>query len=219
MKKYIKVFGSCLLIGLSILIAMSVIVAKNKDRPPLVCIDAGHGGDDVGATSPDGQRLEKDDNLEIAILVRDKLVEKGIDVFLTRDNDSSITLKKRVTTANRKRSCFFVSLHRNSSLDCKGKGVEIWISSKNNEDERLLAQNILDKLVCVGVQSVRGIHIGFRDNPNSDYYINKYSDMTSCLVEIGFINNEKDNELFDEKLEEYAAAVADGIELSLGAIE
>ena len=35
--------------------------------------------------------------------------------------------------------------------------------------------------------------------------------MPSCLVELGFISNEKDNELFDENIEIYAKAIADGI--------
>ena len=35
--------------------------------------------------------------------------------------------------------------------------------------------------------------------------------MTSCLVELGFISDDKDNELFDKNLEVYAKAIADGI--------
>ena len=35
--------------------------------------------------------------------------------------------------------------------------------------------------------------------------------MTSCLVELGFITDDKDNELFDNNLENYAKAIAEGI--------
>ena len=39
--------------------------------------------------------------------------------------------------------------------------------------------------------------------------------MPSCLVELGFINNETDNKLFDDNTEKYAQAIADGIKNSL----
>jgi N-acetylmuramoyl-L-alanine amidase len=39
--------------------------------------------------------------------------------------------------------------------------------------------------------------------------------MTSCLVELGFITSEADNKLYDEKLDEYAKAIADAIEMQL----
>ncbi len=45
----------------------------------------------------------------------------------------------------------------------------------------------------------------------SDYLVNSATDMPSCLVEMGFITTERDNELFDKNLEKYAAAVAEGI--------
>ena len=35
--------------------------------------------------------------------------------------------------------------------------------------------------------------------------------MTSCLIELGFISNDKDNKLLDENMEEYAKAIAEGI--------
>ncbi len=216
MRSYAKIIASVLLVSLSILIAMSVVVTGNQyiaSKAPLVCLDAGHGGDDVGAVLESFKRFEKDDNLTFALAVKEKLEAKGFRVLLTRDDDSEVKLAKRVKKANRHKADLFVSLHRNSAVS--GNGVEIWIGSQNDENERLLAQNILDNLIDVGVQSVRGIKIGYRDGADLDYYINKYTDMTSCLVELGFISDEKDNELFDKNLDEYAEAVATGIGQSL----
>jgi len=218
LKNYAKIIASVILICLSILTAMSVIVANElylESKHPLVCLDAGHGGRDVGAVSKDSKRLEKDDNLAFTLLVKKKLEKKEIKVLLTRSSDCEVKLSKRVKKANRWKADIFVSLHRNSAVS--GNGVEIWIGSQNNENERLLAQNILDSLVDVGVQSVRGIKVGFRDGKALDYYINKYTDMTSCLVELGFVTDEKDNQLFDKNKDKYAQAVADAIEQTLEA--
>ena len=55
----------------------------------VICLDAGHGGDDPGAVN--GDRLEKDDNLNMALAVRDALEAAGhdnLEVVLTRSDDT-----------------------------------------------------------------------------------------------------------------------------------
>ena len=37
------------------------------------------------------------------------------------------------------------------------------------------------------------------------------TNMPSCLVELGFVSDDKDNKLFDENIDEYAKAIANGI--------
>jgi N-acetylmuramoyl-L-alanine amidase len=93
--------------------------------------------------------------------------------------------------------------------------MEMWVHSQNPTDDTLLAQNILDSLETVGISSNRGIHTGYRDGANLNYYINRHTKMPSVLAEIGFISNTTDNKDYDEKIEEYAKAIADGIELTL----
>ncbi len=175
---------------------------------PRICIDAGHGGSDVGAEY-DG-RYEKDDNLRLALAVGDILEENGIDVIYTRKKDEFIELAERAELANRKHATYFVSLHRNSA-DADVSGVEIWISSNAFYNESRLAQNILDEINKVGFGESRGVKRGYQGNPLSDYLVNSATDMPSCLVEMGFITTAHDNELFDKNFDEYAQAVARGI--------
>jgi hypothetical protein len=52
---------------------------------------------------------------------------------------------------------------------------------------------------------------GTQTGESSNYYINVHSDMPSCIVEMGFINDASDNQLFDEKLDAYAAAIGDAV--------
>ena len=176
-----------------------------------VVIDAGHGGKDVGASY--GGRNEKDDNLRLALKVVECLEEKGIDAVSTRTLDVYLSLENRCRFANIRSADLFVSLHRNSAAS-EANGVEIWIGSENSADERKLAQSIIDSLDEVGISANRGVKSGYAREGN-DYYVNSHTKMTSCLVELGFITSEADNKLYDEKLDEYAQAIADAIEMQL----
>lgn len=194
----------------AIIIAVAVVVGLLNDTVQVV-IDPGHGGEDVGAEY--NGRYEKDDNLEIGLLVAEKLDEMGIKAVLTRKNDKFISLEKRCETANKKQAQIFVSLHRNSAEGAQG--VEIWIRDDSPKDDFSLAENILNSLDKAGISENRGVKAGYARSDGKNYYINSHTEMPSCLVELGFINNETDNNLFDEKLDEYAQAIAEGIKNSL----
>lgn len=178
-----------------------------------VCIDPGHGGGSSGAVY--GSRYEEDDNLRLSLLVRDVLTDRGYTVVMTRDNDSDVSLAERCKIANKARASLFVSIHRNSSSSASATGMEMWVHSSKPTDDTLLAQNILDSLETVGISENRGIHSGYRDGADKNYYINRNTKMPSVLAEIGFISNENDNKAYDENIEKYAKAIADGIELTL----
>lgn len=182
--------------------------------PKTVCIDPGHGGSETGAIGEGGKRLEKDDNLRLALLVRDQLTERGYTVVMTRNSDSTVSLEDRCKTANKSRAALFVSIHRNSSSGT-GQGCEMWIHSKNPSDDRLLAENILQSLENMGADTSRGINTGYREGANKNYYVNRCSKMPSVLAEIGFISNANDNAQFDEGIGDLAVSIADGIEMTL----
>ena len=188
------------------IIVISVIIIK-KDDELIVCIDAGHGGTDVGAINEN--RYEKDDNLKIAKLVEKYLEEQGINTVMTRNNDTNVSLKQRCKIANKKEADLFVSIHRNSAE--QGNGIEIWTNSKKQKDDLNLANAILKKLQDTEIQSDRGVKSGTAKGENTDYYVLKNTKMPSCLIELGFITDEKDNELFDENIEDYVKSIASGI--------
>ena len=177
-----------------------------------VCIDPGHGGTSSGATL--GSRLEKDDTLRLSLLVRDILEERGYTVVMTRDNDSDVSLADRCKIANKARASLFVSIHRNSSTSPNATGMEMWVHSSNPTDDTLLAQNILDCLDTLNITN-RGIHSGYRDGADMNYYINRHTKMPSVLAEIDFISNKNDNKNYDKNIDEYALAIANGIEMTL----
>lgn len=177
-----------------------------------VCIDPGHGGDDPGALGKN--RKEKDDNLRLSLLVRDILTDRGYTVVMTRENDSALSLSERCKIANKARASLFVAIHRNSSTG-NGKGMELWVHSSKPTDDTLLAENIMENLKIVGFSADRGINFGYREGENMNYHVNRNTKMPSCLLEVGFITSDEDNKDFDEKINEYAKAIADGIEQTL----
>lgn len=203
MRKNIKIT----LIGAATVIFAVIIAAVILGDTAQVVIDPGHGGSDVGAEY-DG-RYEKDDNLALAILVNEKLNDMGIDSVLTRDKDKQVSLEKRCKTANKKKADAFVSLHRNSADGAKG--VEIWVGSDMPVKDTALAESILSGLDEVGISQNRGVKFGYAREDGNDYYVNSHSNMPSCLVELGFINSETDNELFDENIDAYAESIARSI--------
>lgn len=188
---------------------LSQIVTEHYDDEKIVCIDAGHGGSDVGATSTDGKRLEKDDNLRLALKVKDELENMGIKVILTRDDDSEITLKERCKLANKNRCDLFISLHRNSSA--KGTGIEAWISKNEKNGEKRLAKELIASICEITGQENRGVKLGYRDGSANNYYINANTNMPSILLEVGFVTDKNDNKVFDEKTDEVSKIVAEKI--------
>lgn len=185
---------------------LSQAVTEHYDEEKIVCLDAGHGGSDVGATSTDGKRFEKDDNLRLTLEVRNQLERMGVKVVLTRDSDTYISLKDRCKTANKKRADLFVALHRNSSA--KGTGVEAWISRNEKNGEKKLSKKLLKSICQLTGQENRGVKQGYRNRSANNYYINANTNMPSVLLEVGFISNENDNQIFDEKLEATANVIA-----------
>ncbi len=188
----------------------------NPQGTPKICLDAGHGGSDVGAEF-DG-RYEKDDNLRLTLAVGEILEENGIDVIYTRKKDEFVELEKRAEYANKKRATYFVSIHRNSA-DADVSGVEAWTNNSAPYYEEKLAKNILDAIEEVGYGDNRGVKRGYQGNAASNYLVNSATQMPSCLLEMGFITTEEDNRLFDEKFDKYALAIANGIMAGIGGKE
>lgn len=171
-----------------------------------VCIDAGHGGKDEGSSS--GGRIEKHDTLKLALKIKERLEEKGITVVMTREDDTFLKLAERCQIANSENVDYFVSIHRNKG---QGTGVETWISYTKSEESKTLAENIMSQLKSVGVQKDRGVKAGTQSDETKDYYVNGNVKAPSCILELGFIDNAKDNELYDSNMDAYAQAIADGI--------
>lgn len=173
----------------------------------IVCIDAGHGGRDSGAVN--GSRYEKYDTLRFSNALKNELSSQGVKVIMTRKEDKYVTLRERTDFANKNKADFFISLHRNAFTNYKANGVENWIYFRPQSATEGFAKSIMNELVKVGVQSDRGVKQG-------NFHVTRETKMPACLLEMGFISNKKDNELFDKKIYLYAKAISKAICNQLG---
>jgi N-acetylmuramoyl-L-alanine amidase len=112
-------------------------------RDVVVVIDAGHGGQDPGASGRGGAR-EKDVVLAIAKKLATELdSQAGMRAVLVRDGDYFVSHRKRMEIAHEARADFFISIHADSYRDPNAKGATVYVlSDKGASDEAalLLAQ-------------------------------------------------------------------------------
>lgn len=175
-----------------------------------IYIDAGHGGANPGAVY--GKRKESEDVFALAKAVENALaVNPDIAVKLSRTADTDPELTARTNDANTWGADYFVSIHRNAFAPNKASGIEAWIYSKakKNGDAYTKAKRIVDALSAVTGLDNRGVKLGAPSY--TDYAVNNYTKMTSCLVEVGFVDNDKDNEAFDKHFAEMADAIANAL--------
>lgn len=111
--------------------------------PPVVVIDAGHGGPDPGRIGPSGVK-EKDIVLQVSRRLARILEERGYEIRMTRTTDTLIPLEQRAHMANEWRGSrpgLFLSIHANGVSDRRVRGFEtFFLSDARTEDERRVAE-------------------------------------------------------------------------------
>lgn len=103
------------------------IVVSLSAKQFTVVLDPGHGGTDPGAVGTIVK--EKDLNLNVALLVGKKILERcpNVKVIYTRDSDKTVPLKDRPMIANRANGDLFISIHTNSNESKRPCGTETYV--------------------------------------------------------------------------------------------
>ena len=97
-----------------------------------IVIDAGHGGEDIGARGATGV-LEKDITLALARRLKSAIESRlGVRVLLTRDADQAVPIDDRAALANNSKADLFVSLHANASARQTVSGAQIYFFSADH---------------------------------------------------------------------------------------
>jgi N-acetylmuramoyl-L-alanine amidase len=148
---------------------------KNKT----IVIDPGHGGQDSGAVGSRGT-LEKNLTLATAKLVYDKLKSAGANVFLTRTNDTYISLNSRVSTSNYRNAEAFISLHYDSTTDRSAAGTTTYYY--NSLKDGPLAKKMNSELVRQAKLKNRGTRFG-------NFHVLRENKAPATLLELGFLSN------------------------------
>ena len=188
--------------------------AIDTDREFVLVIDAGHGAHDSGAIGPYNLK-EKDVNLDLTLRLADYLKKNRpkIKVVLTRKDDTFLELPERTQLANSLNADMFISIHTNAAKFNRytASGVEtfypkskptLYVSANTSEDEiasllkqggrqdvlqrsQYLAALIQEDLIDIFYKDI----VPDRGIKRKDFYVLKYTNMASVLVEVGFICN------------------------------
>lgn len=176
------------------------------DKQYTVIIDAGHGGDDLGASSADGTN-EKDLTLSIAQKVKALNNNPNINIILSRESDKFINVVDRANFANASNANLFVSIHMDKAGTAKFSGTTFYVPSKNKvyfKESIMIANNLLDatsELFPKSKITTREMGIWVLENVK----------MPSVLFESGFISNPNDLKIVKANEEKIANMLLDGI--------
>lgn len=176
----------------------------------IVCVDAGHGGNDPGKIGVN-ELKEKDINLSIAKKVRVILEQNDVEVVMTRTEDTGLydeesknkklqDMKKRCELINHSNCSFTVSIHQNSFQTKEAKGAQVFYYDKSKKGKALAA--VLQNQLREGLDK----NNSRSEKANNNYYLLLHTDAPTVIVECGFLSNpEEADKLGEEKYQEKVA--------------
>ena len=169
-----------------LMLQFCVIFGQQK----VIVIDSGHGGNDTGAIGVNDIQ-EKDVTLGIAkeiLWLNKTLLNDRFDVYLTRYNDTLISLSDRSRLAKSLNADVYVSLHCNASYT-SSKGMDIYVHRTNSNEENLkesigMGLSILEESTKKLGFKKRGVQFA-----NFQVLRENTTYRPSILIEMGFITN------------------------------
>jgi N-acetylmuramoyl-L-alanine amidase len=182
---------------------------KIKKYAPIVIVDAGHGGYDIGASYK--KIIEKKITIALALKLKKELLRRGYRVFLTRKGDEHRSLGERTDYANAKKGKIFISLHTNAAPRRRHrryiyKGIEIfylrgksrrarysnrklYISSWKKKKSYELAKVIKSHMLTTIRKKYRVLDKGVKRN---NFWVLRGTRMPSILIENGYITDKRE---------------------------
>ena len=196
---YALMFLSLLLITL---LGSNAITTMSQSAPlenrHTIIIDAGHGGEDGGATSCTGI-LESNINLEIALRLDDLMHFLGYKTTMVRTTDTAIhtqgntiaarkasDLKQRVKLANETENALLISIHQNYFSDDRYSGAQVFYPTTTGSEElgKLLQRELVSSLNPGSKRQAKKA---------SGVYLMEHIECTGVLIECGFLSNREED--------------------------
>lgn len=169
-----------------------------QKREVVVVIDPGHGGQDPGHLAVGNIGLpEKDLNLKIALFLGGYIEKylQNVKVVYTRTTDVYPSLDERVDKANAMRADYFISVHCNGNDRSSIHGTESHVHSMTLGKSVAFAREIERQFSTRAGRKSRGVK-DERDLQHS-LQVLKYTNMTSVLVECGFLTHSGDRDFLN----------------------
>ncbi len=185
-----------------------VKVKRQPEKPELrfltIAIDAGHGGDNIGAAGITSRILEKNYTLLIAKQLQVALLKKGARVIMTREKDTALGMPERIQMLLAANPDLLISIHLNSSAIDTVKGVSTYY--------RYIGFRPLSTAILKNMQE-----LGLADAGNVgsfNFALSGPTEYPNCLVEVAFLSNKEDEKkiLDPEFHKQVAKKIIEGIE-------
>ncbi len=149
----------------------------------VIAIDAGHGGNNSGASGIKKGAIEKEYTLLFAKALEKNLKKLGVKkVIMTRNNDTSFDIKDRILYLQQQQPDFLISLHFNSSSNTSVQGVSTYYK---HIGYRPMTQTILKRMLELKLEE-------FGNVGNFNFTLNGPTDFPNALLEIAFLSNVDD---------------------------
>lgn len=184
---------------------VTIALMKKDAKGKRIVIDAGHGANDPGATANGLQ--EKEIILDVSLRLQKILEAAGVEVLMTRIDDTFIELADRSRFANDNMADAFVSIHANATASVDANGTEtFWNANYSGQQSKKLADDIQKQLLA---------KLGTYDRrvKEANFHVIRNTKMPSVLVELGFLTNKKEAERLatDQFRQKSAEAIFEGI--------
>jgi len=151
-----------------------------------IAIDAGHGGNNPGASGITTKIAEKNYTLLIAKRIELALLEKEADVYMTRRGNESLGMLEREEMINAEEPDFMISVHLNSSVRESVKGVSTYY--------RYIGFRPMTKFIQESMMKIEGLE-DFGNIGSFNFALSGPTDYPNCLLEVAFLSNKDDEQL------------------------
>lgn len=166
------------------------LVLLVKRQPPVldikkmrIAIDAGHGGENSGASGISSNVLEKEYTLKIAKQLQLALTKAGVkNVFITRTRDTTLDMPQRIQMLKDFGPDFLISIHLNSAGNDTVSGTSTYYRYIGFKP---LTVAVLNRMLTLGLKEYGNVG-------NFNFSLSGPTAYPNCLVEVAFLSNRED---------------------------
>ena len=162
-----------------------------------IAIDAGHGGDNSGASGGSSGVLEKEYTLKIAKQLQLALNKSGVkNVFMTRTKDTTLDMPQRIQMLKDYSPDLLISIHLNSAGIDSVRGTSTYYRYIGY---RPLTVAVLNRMLSLGLKEYGNVG-------NFNFSLSGPTAYPNCLVEVAFLSNRQDEKkILDPKFHKAVA--------------
>ncbi len=201
--------------GHSSLLLEKIVTDTDESEAPVIILDAGHGGEDGGATGVNGV-LEKNLNLALSQQLGALLEMAGYTVIKTRTDDRLLCaedtprghrkqgdLEGRLAVASQYPNGVFISLHMNTFPNDSCRGTQVWYTQNDTESVNLA--NAVQNRIKETLQPNNNRKI---KAATSSIYLLRHATTPAILIECGFLSTPAECEMLSDETYQRALALA-----------